>query len=570
MSWAKLEEGMKIVARIFRRECYRVLESERTTVRGADSMLMALQLVMADVNKQETGEFTVTLSDVLVAWQYLLRDKLHLPLDLPHPENYNIVRRQYDSFLKHTNTVDLIDVHRMYRQLKTDSDPDEPLSSVQLLQFLAGNVQSIEECPQASSNKEFPQTPSSTARQNSMQIRMFLRRIFCSYLDLLVNTKNDLAFAHILNFPCRGLGQLAFRDLRHEARASNMSLFLATTSFVRAVQLGGRGYAPPDSHPLRKHLKGLSDLVNFIDHLEELLGETADPSIAGGKLIGSIRATMLKGRGSGDSVGTATEEVAQDLRERICQIHIDQREATFDSGISPARPKAHAINHATAYGGRDTVKVLKTLLDEEALAPPCRNKAELLYGDHMDFNSNETCLLALFRSPDGPSGTSPKPLRRRVQEQLRPKVKGRVIRSQFACTYRDEDLPLSRVLHFPSTSQLPTCIHPAPKCTVPPERDGIMSLTAVEQASKKGKACKRKLAEGGPQGKAENHPLKKMVRSVDRLSAQPGKKKLIPGQATLTSFFRLQKLISAQQDLAPISPVDDLLSSKTVVDEAAK
>lgn len=40
------------------------------------------------------------------------------------------------------------------------------------------------------------------------------------------------------------------------------------------------------------------------------------------------------------------------------------------------------------------------------------------------------------------------------------------IRSQFACTYKDDELPLNRVLEFPSASQLPTCAHPAPKRTI--------------------------------------------------------------------------------------------------------
>jgi len=51
----------------------------------------------------------------------------------------------------------------------------------------------------------------------------------------------------------------------------------AVTSFVRAVQLGGKGYAPPESDPLRKHVKGLSDYVQFLDDLEEILGEVPDP-----------------------------------------------------------------------------------------------------------------------------------------------------------------------------------------------------------------------------------------------------------------------------------------------------
>ena len=47
----------------------------------------------------------------------------------------------------------------------------------------------------------------------------------------------------------------------------------AVASFVRAIQLGGKGYAPAESDPLRKHVKGLSDFVQCIDNLEEILGE---------------------------------------------------------------------------------------------------------------------------------------------------------------------------------------------------------------------------------------------------------------------------------------------------------
>ena len=54
-------------------------------------------------------------------------------------------------------------------------------------------------------------------------------------------------------------------------------LLQAVTSFVRAIQLGGKGYAPAESDPLRKHVKGLSDFVQFLDNLEEILGEIPDP-----------------------------------------------------------------------------------------------------------------------------------------------------------------------------------------------------------------------------------------------------------------------------------------------------
>lgn len=49
------------------------------------------------------------------------------------------------------------------------------------------------------------------------------------------------------------------------------------TSFIRTIELGGKGYAPSPSDPLRTHMKGLSYLVHFIDRLEEIIGEVMNP-----------------------------------------------------------------------------------------------------------------------------------------------------------------------------------------------------------------------------------------------------------------------------------------------------
>ncbi|NP_001387858.1 PCNA-interacting partner isoform 60 [Homo sapiens] len=49
------------------------------------------------------------------------------------------------------------------------------------------------------------------------------------------------------------------------------------TSFIRTIELGGKGYAPPPSDPLRTHVKGLSNFINFIDKLDEILGEIPNP-----------------------------------------------------------------------------------------------------------------------------------------------------------------------------------------------------------------------------------------------------------------------------------------------------
>lgn len=74
----------------------------------------------------------MALSDVLMAWKHLLLDKLHLPPpNFARLENYDLIREAYGSFLKRSNTVDLVDVLSMYKQLRiVDSDPEEPVSPV--------------------------------------------------------------------------------------------------------------------------------------------------------------------------------------------------------------------------------------------------------------------------------------------------------------------------------------------------------------------------------------------------------------------------------------------------------
>lgn len=71
----------------------------------------------------------------------------------------------------------------------------------------------------------------------SPQVQRAVQRLFCSYLGMLVNTKNDLALAHTLNTPNRCLGRTAFTDLKHAARKSNTSLFLVNVSLSDSQQM---------------------------------------------------------------------------------------------------------------------------------------------------------------------------------------------------------------------------------------------------------------------------------------------------------------------------------------------
>uniref|UniRef100_A0AAV2IZB6 PCNA-interacting partner n=1 Tax=Knipowitschia caucasica TaxID=637954 RepID=A0AAV2IZB6_KNICA len=543
-----LDELLRQMVRVFRRECHRVHQSERTSIHGADAMLLVLQLAMAEVNKRQRGEFMVTL--------------------------------KYKSFLKVSNSVDLLDIYSMYKDLKVDSDPEVSLNDTQLSEYLSGNPKVAQ--TEVSSTQSTPSTPLSTARRCSSQMKAAVRRVFCSYLSLLVNAKNDLAIALTLDVPTRSLGRDAFTSIKHAARDDNTSLFLAVTSFVRAIQLGGKGYAPAESHPLRKHIKGLSNFVQVIDNLEEIVGEIPDPSLCCTRLVTAIRALLVKGRNSGDPVYMAADKTANELKERILQLHQRRTANECSTGISPARPKAYAINHATAFGGRDTVKLLMALLDEEALTAPCSNKADLLSEDQPVLNGEEgICVLTLYRSPEVSTGCSPVSLTNRVQsrlELLKPEVKGKVIRSQFACTYIEDELPLNRVLEFPSTSQVPSCIHPAPKPREMSMEEGLHSRESADSqepeisnlrqpamlAVKAGnahksvagpgkkrktgidvqiKTNKRKRVEtdqpGGSENKPPNEKPPTAVKKPGKAISKNTNKKLIAGQGKLTNFFRL-------------------------------
>uniref|UniRef100_A0A8D2ESC5 PCNA-interacting partner n=1 Tax=Theropithecus gelada TaxID=9565 RepID=A0A8D2ESC5_THEGE len=636
----------------FRKNWRALCNSERTTLCGADSMLLALQLSMAENNKQHSGEFTVSLSDVLLTWKYLLHEKLNLPVEnMDVTDHYEDIRKIYDDFLENSNMLDLIDVYKKCRILTSNCESnkticpgstiqpllergslllsrpdllapgeDPPVSASltqeqqkgeslawswslnlglpgipitvqklkklaaamrqsQLLDFLSGKQYAVGD----ETDLSIPTSPTSKYNQDNEKVQLLARKIIFSYLNLLVNSKNDLAVAHILNIPDRGLGREAFTDLKHAAREKQMSIFLVATSFIRTIELGGKGYAPPPSDPLRTHVKGLSNFINFIDKLDEILGEIPNPSIAGSQILSVIKMQLIKGRNSRDPFYKAIEEVAQDLDLRIKNI-INSQEgvvAVSTTDISPALPKSHAINHGTAYCGRDTVKTLLVLLDEEAASAPTKNKAELLYDEENTIHHNGTSILTLFRSPTQVNN-SIKPLRERIcksMQEKKIKMKQTLIRSQFACTYKDDYMISKDNWNNVNLASKPLCVlhmendlsegvnSSVGRSTIGKSFGNVhLDRSINEKVSRKStsqtgnKSSKRKqvdldgeniLCDNGnepPQHKNVKIPKKSndsqnklysKLAKVAKSNKCTAKDKLIPGQAKLTQFFRL-------------------------------
>ncbi|XP_057613566.1 PCNA-interacting partner [Chionomys nivalis] len=548
----------------FRRNWRALGSSERTTLCGPDSMLLALQLSMAEINKQHSGEFTVSLSDVLLTWKHFLHEKLSLPTEnMKVVDHYEDIKKTYNDFLKNSNMLDLIDVYKKCSNL-TSSCENTMISSSQLRDFLSGS----------------PQLPASPVKrsQDDEQVRKLVKKIFFSYLGLLVNSKNDLALAQVLNVPDRGLGREAFTTLKHAAREKQLSMFLTATSFIRTLELGGKGYAPSPSDPLRAHVKGLSDFINFIDKLDEILGEIRNPSLAGGRILSVLKMQLIKGHNSGDPFYKAVEEVVRDLDLRIKNIISSQEGvAVSTTGISPAAPKSFAINHDTAYCGRDAVKILLVLLDEDAASAPAGNRAELLYNDESAVPHSGPSFLTLFRSPTQVDNTSIKPLRERIRKSVQAeKVKMRqtLIRSQFACTYKD-DWTMGKNRWNGNLSSKPShapCLEndvSGALSSVGRERIETSSESVHQDRSKEDKKPRKPTENKIPKRKQVDrdsdsvpcdngnepyqHKLVKFPKvpsdSHSKAGGKPAhgakgnrctaKVKLIPGQTKLTQFFRL-------------------------------
>ncbi|NXI42356.1 PARI protein, partial [Galbula dea] len=560
----------------FRRQWPLFSNSERTTVCGADCMLMLLQLSMAEVNKQHHGDFTVSLSDVLETWKYLLHEKLGLSYEnMKEPENYADVKKAYHAFLARSNMLDLIDICQKCYGLGLVSE-DESIAPVQMLEFISGIIN-----VQENHGSGFSTTCTPVNRQGQENVKMTIlaKKCVCSYLSLLVNLKNDLAFAHILNVPDRGLGREAFTSLKHASQKRNMSIFLMAMSFIRTVELGGRGCASSLFDPLRVHVKGLSNFVNFIDKLQEIVGEVSNPRIAGGRILSTVKMHLIKGRSNGDPFCQAVEEVVQDLDLKIKNIIDSQQDVLTASstGVSPARVMELLLffllfrftRKQMGFASFVPLWFLKEFY-MEFFKRICGLRTLTILG-----MLEVHCNFAVYRNPSKVKAPQSK------KSVCLSHMKGASIKSQFACTYKNE-LSEKKGQYFLSSSRIPTK-DPAPKqhlkagyltegmnsCLDVPEL-GTISENALQTRSytEMGKrSCQPRnknskneqmdldndkvicdkgsepsLQKNAKRSKTSNNPQKELASQIGgkrKHSKTTSKNKLIDGQAKLTHFFRL-------------------------------
>ncbi|MBN3287707.1 PARI protein, partial [Polyodon spathula] len=369
-----------------------------------------------------------------------------------------------------------------------------------------------------------------------MQLPTMVKRLICAYLMLLVNSKNDLALAHVLNIPDRGLGRDTFADLKHAAHNTQTSLYLAETSFIRAIQLGGKGYAPSETDSLRKHL---TDFVHFTDNLDELLGEIPDPSFAGSRIMSTVKARLLKGRSSEDALCAAAEETVQELRLRIKNIiHSQRNDQCMRHRIcNPSPGSPSKVKSKTLDTRKNTIKIslnvqfraFKLLIILHLMEPDCQGGSSILFAaEILQYSMFLEVIINLY----GMHIPGNRDIVKVLKYIFFLQAKGNPIRSQFACMHRDDPLINKKLLQFPSLSQVPTCVHPVPK------RPLVPVLCFDDEPSTDTTSITANVTENEALAKPHNK-LDCKTGALGKGSKVVAKKMLIAGQGKLTNFLRL-------------------------------
>ncbi|XP_029633029.1 PCNA-interacting partner-like isoform X1 [Octopus sinensis] len=550
------------------------------TVLNADDELCALQLCLADMNMQTTGDFDVPVSDVLTALQNVQQRKLAAFAEdgflSENPDSLvssdEDVFSKYQQFLNTCNYVDFYDIFNFYQKCSNTKDAHLicmtqksfillglPIHLVEkaMVQFLCSTrkiLQIVSENSLIDDSKDVKfhynqvtsvaalyedklpvRTPKAVSSKLSSTHR-YIYQVFYSYLDLLVNSRSQISLARVLNVPDRGLDHQAFTDLKREAKKSGLPMYQQAVSFIMKLRLGGKGYAPDSTSHLRMHVKGLSQFIDLLHKLQTVIEEDQNVRSACQRVINIIKNTILKSKES-LSKKPALETAAEQLQSDISAVVDILEKTTLESPCKPA-------NQGGSLCGRKSLQVLQKVLDKAVLNSLGMHSLNVLsdilctQGTPIRFPS----LISQFRSPDPELDIEEeKPLAQRLsQHKTEQNALLNTNKSHFdwASNSPNNQIPITEVKHilpsktlmYPASGKKTAFAKLTPSnSTKDKENDpSILEaaqdiLSPVTQPSKKSEATKRK---------KESDPKKAKQKCRRKLLPQ------IKGQTALTAFFK--------------------------------
>ncbi|KAL4226683.1 hypothetical protein ACF0H5_014663 [Mactra antiquata] len=403
---------------------HNLLKNDRVTLLSPMDQLIAVQLCLAEKNKQETGDFDVETSVVLQAVKDITNKKLLSNYDVTSCTKDSGICTLYQTFLDDCNYMDSCDIFLALKQECENNEElrrqisetnfmilDSPKSLLErhMLEYLCNDK--ILKCVTVEVPLEVEEdltvdicdgsidmfhtdVPLSTVKKPSSITEAYVRLVFLSYLDLIVNSRSELALARVFNVPERELTHEAFTGLKHCARDKNMTMYQTASSYIMRIRLGGKGYAPDPNNPLAPYVKGVGEFVSLMHRMETVIEEDPDSRSACKRTVNIIKREMLKCKDSRIR-NTSVEAVSDHLQLQIVNI-ID----ILDKQIIDTPDKAPA--NGGSLTSRRTRKILRQLLDKLATMDE-----EMTTLDHLTdiYSSQRTPLrfpsvMSHFRSPE--------------------------------------------------------------------------------------------------------------------------------------------------------------------------
>jgi len=161
---------------------------------------------------------------------------------------------------------------------------------------------------------------------NSTVLRV--QSVIISYLQLVVNPKDEIALSRVIDCPLRGIDQKSFTEIRKMATEKGLSMYQVISSFVRQLTLGGKGYVPNEHHTLYKTKEGLIDFMVLMDKLQTIIDEARNMNEAIVTILKTLKLSFIRAKTpvfKAPGVNGAVESLQKEYTKYSAQVSSSQQ-----------------------------------------------------------------------------------------------------------------------------------------------------------------------------------------------------------------------------------------------------
>ena len=314
-SFSTLEDFALFLARKFK-----LLKNDRVLFLTEEESYEMIFLILRKIHKNMTGDSEFPISEILDVYR---------KLGQPECGSGDIVdmaqkaKLEYIDTLKKNNLVDCWMLSKLLGEKKDFLTSETTNYLLTLNQNLNGSRKRLfrtlfENSKQISVQIELPLDSSLTGNLKDFSLHMdkfddqiinssntpqvpdvgsntekYCRLTMMSYLKLLINSKDELSLSKLI---CSGpeavLSQKDFHIIRQES--GSMPMYQTILSYAKKLELGGKSYAPTETHPFYNFSKELTDFSNLMSKLHDKLEDEQIGEKALMKVLGSIKSQLMK------------------------------------------------------------------------------------------------------------------------------------------------------------------------------------------------------------------------------------------------------------------------------------